>query len=65
MTLESDLVGEQDPEERLIEQEEQLQERTERVENRRDPDHDGEVVTEDYDVDSALERLRDDEEESD
>lgn len=60
MPVETDLVGEQDPEERLELQDEQLQERTRRDDNHRKRDLDGAVTTEDFDVKEAIESLQED-----
>lgn len=49
-----ELSGEQDPTERMTEQQEQARERAEDEENHRDADHEGEMQTEEFDLAEAL-----------
>jgi hypothetical protein len=57
MTEEMDLSGEQDPTERMVEQQERARDRAADEENLREADHDGEVWTEQFDVSEALESV--------
>jgi hypothetical protein len=57
MSDEIDLSGEQDPTERMVEQQQQAQERAEDDENLRDTGHDGSVETDEFDVSEALSNL--------
>jgi hypothetical protein len=52
-----DLSGNEDPTERMVEQQENARERAEDDENLRDSDHDGQVKTEQFDVQEALSEL--------
>jgi len=54
MSSETELSCEKDPTEQMIEQQERAQERAERDENDREHDHEGEVQTEDFDLEEAL-----------
>jgi len=57
MEQEMDLSGNEDPTERMVEQQENARERAEDDENLRGTDHDGKVETESFDVQEALESL--------
>jgi hypothetical protein len=57
MSSEIELSGEKDPTEQMIEQQERAQERAERDENDREHDHEGEVQTEDFDLEEVLDDL--------
>lgn len=57
MDQEIDLSGEEDPTERMVEQQEQARARAEDDENLRDSDHNGSVETDEFDVQEALSSL--------
>lgn len=52
-----DLSGESDPTDRMVEQQQQAEDRANDDENHRKPDHDGDVSTDEFDVSEAIENL--------
>jgi len=57
MSGEIDLSGEQDPTERMMEQQERARERADEESDLRESGHEGSVETDEFDLDDALEAL--------